>query len=331
CAHGAQRLGDAPHRPAPQRGVAGEGGREPLTGEDAEHEARGGAGVPAMQAGNGTRETGHVDLDGGVLTNGRDRRAQTTQDARAGLDVLARQEPRDLAGPARQCGEHQGAVGDALVTGRPDGAAHLHASSLRRHSAPRRSQAVNPAASPASSARSSSPSGSSRERRAGSSSSRFMRKISVHRAGSEAARRVASRAPGPKVAPGGVAWARYRASSDATACGRWLVSASWRSCCAASISTGCASSTLSQKWATSRAAPFPSRVDVMYTTAPLNRSPRAAAKPCSWVPASGWPPAKRGPSPNASARATIARFTDPTSVISAPAPTWGLSLPSRSR
>src|SRR5439155_633805 len=147
--HGPQGLGDAPHRPAPQRGVAGERGREPLAGEDAEDEARGGAGVPAMQPGNGTRETGHVDLDGGVLPNGGDRRAQTTQDARAGLDVLARQEPRDLAGPARQRGEHEGAVGDALVTGRPDGAAHLHASSLRRHSAPRRSQAVNPAPSPA--------------------------------------------------------------------------------------------------------------------------------------------------------------------------------------
>jgi len=37
----------------------------------------------------------------------------------------------------------------------------------------------------------------------------------------------------------------------------------------------------------------------------LNRSTRPAPNPCSWVPASGWPPAKRGPSPNASARATI--------------------------
>src|SRR5437899_2033916 len=46
-----------------------------------------------------------------------------------------------------------------------------------------------------------------------------MRKISVQSAGSEAARRVASRAPGPNVAPGGVAWARWWASRDATACG----------------------------------------------------------------------------------------------------------------
>src|SRR2546430_12229826 len=53
-----------------------------------------------------------------------------------------------------------------------------------------------------------------------------MRKISVQSAGSEAARRVASRAPGPNVAPGGVAWARWWASRDATACGRGLVSRS---------------------------------------------------------------------------------------------------------
>src|SRR5437764_669353 len=175
-----------------------------------------------MKPGDGTRETGNVDLDGGALTNGGDISAETTQHPRAGLDVLAGQQPRDLAGPARERGEHHGSVRDAFVARRPDDALHVHASACRRHCAAQLSHAVT-------------------------------------------------------------AWA------------------------------------------------FPSRVDVMYTTAPLNRSPRAATKPCSWVPASGWPPAKRGPSPSASARATIARFTDPTSVISAPAPTWGLRLPSRSR
>src|SRR2546427_3142277 len=136
-----------------------------------------------------------------------------------------------------------------------------------------------------------------------------MRKISVQSAGSEAASRVASRAPGPNVAPGGAASARQCASSDATLGGGWLVSASWWSCGAASMRPGCASSTLSQRSEISLAAPSPFRVAVMYTIAPLKRSTRAAAKPCACVPASGWPPAKRGPSLSPSARARSEEHT----------------------
>src|SRR6266516_5834422 len=86
------------------RSIAGERGRKPLTGEDAEHAARGRAGVAAMKTGNRSRETGNVDLDRGALTNGGDIGAETTQHARRALHVLAGQEPGELAGPARQRG-----------------------------------------------------------------------------------------------------------------------------------------------------------------------------------------------------------------------------------
>src|SRR5216110_482838 len=269
------------------------------------------------------RDAGGVDRHVAALPNGRDSRAELPQHPGRALHVGSGQQAFELARAARQPRQHHGAVGDALISWRTDDPVYLHASACRRHCAARLSHAVTARAFPVSSARSSSPSGSSRERSAGSNSSRFMRKISVQSAGSEAASRVASRAPGPNVAPGGAASARQWARRDATACGRWLVSASWWSCCAAAMRTGCASSTLSQKCETSLAAPSPSRVAVMYTIAPLNRSARAAAKPCACVPASGWSPPKRGPMRSPSARATIARFTEPTSVTSAPAPMCG--------
>src|SRR5205807_2760330 len=199
------------------------------------------------------------------------------------LHVGSGQQAFELARAARQPRQHHGAVGDALVSWRPDDPVYLHASACRRHCAARLSHAVTARAFPVSSARSSSPSGSSRERSAGSNSSRFMRKISVQSAGSEAASRVASRAPGPNVAPGGAARARQWARRDATACGRWLVSASWWSCCAASMRTGCASSTLSQKCETSRAVPSPLRVAVMYTIARSEEHTSELQSPCNLV------------------------------------------------
>src|SRR6184192_3310719 len=149
------------------------------------------------------RDAGGVDRHVAALPNGRDSRAELPQHPGRALHVGSGQQAFELARAARQPRQHHGAVGDALVSWRPDDPVYLHASACRRHCAARLSHAVTARAFPVSSARSSSPSGSSRERSAGSNSSRFMRKISVQSAGSEAASRVASRAPGPNVAPGG--------------------------------------------------------------------------------------------------------------------------------
>src|SRR5207249_5593234 len=198
-------------------------GREPPPGEDAEHQAGGRARIAAVQSGCGTGDAGCVNRHRPTVADGGDDRAELAEQTRGGLHVLPGEQPSELAAPAGERGEHQGAVGDALVARRPHGAADLHVRSLRRQSAPRASQPPSPTASPDSSARSSSPSGSSSDRSAASSSSRFMRKISVQSAGSLAATRVVSRAPAPSIAPGGSARARKPASSDATAWGRWLV------------------------------------------------------------------------------------------------------------
>ncbi len=225
--HGAQWLGHAPHGPAPQGGVARQGRREALAREHPEQEARGRSGVAAVQPGAGRGEPRAPDGDDCPRAHGRDPDAELAQDAGCALHILPRQEAIDFAGPAAtQRREHQGPVRDALVTRWPDGAPYLQASALRRHSAPRASQRVTVAASAVSRARSSSPSGSSSARSAGSTSSRFMSRISDQSRGALAARRVVSRAPAPSVAPGGAASARKWASSDATTCGRWLVSAS---------------------------------------------------------------------------------------------------------
>src|SRR2546427_4478123 len=59
--HLLERLRDPPHRPATQRGIAGESGGELLAGENPEHEAGGGSRISAMQPGCPAPETGCGD------------------------------------------------------------------------------------------------------------------------------------------------------------------------------------------------------------------------------------------------------------------------------
>src|SRR3989442_4681165 len=136
-------------------------------------------------------------------SDGRDLDAQLAQHPRRALHVGAREQAGELAPPAGQRGEQQRPVGDTLVTRRAHHAPHPHGSSLPRHSAARPSHAVTAAASPISRARCSSPKGSSKERSAGSSSSRFMTMISVHKTGSLAATLGGLSRSGPLGATGG--------------------------------------------------------------------------------------------------------------------------------
>jgi hypothetical protein len=96
---------------------------------------------------------------------------------------------------------------------------------------------------------------------------------------------------------------------------------------------GCASKTSSQKRITPRAVRAPSALALSqtYTTQPSSRSGRAARNPESWVPARGWLPAKRSPSPQSAARAMTGALTLQTSVRMAPGSRLEASLPMRSR
>src|SRR5918996_4088228 len=282
-AHGAERLGYAPHGAAAQRPVAREARRECVARQDAQTQPRGRPRVAAKQRSVGLGERVATNFPHPAVPNGRDLGPELPEHPRRGLHVVAREQAVNLARAARERGEHDGAVGDALVAGDPDRAADLHRPTLRRQSAARVSQSWTARASAVSSARTSLPSGSSRARSTVSTSSRFIRRISVHSDGLLAARRVVSSAPGPNVAPGGVWAARTWASSEAVICGTWLVTASCASWRAASMMTGSASSTACQKCAISRAAAAPPCAGVTYTTAPRNRSPREAAKPRACV------------------------------------------------
>ena len=71
----AQRLDDAAHRPAPQRGVAGDEGGDRVGRQDAEEEPRRGAGIAEIEQIFGLGEP--ADPDAVDQSTGRRRRAST--------------------------------------------------------------------------------------------------------------------------------------------------------------------------------------------------------------------------------------------------------------
>ena len=115
--------------------------------------------------------------------------------------------------------------------------------------------------------------------------------------------------PSTRVAP---AWLRR---TFASACGRWLVTATSRSCAPASIATGRAPSDVTKPCTVrSSSGPVPA-VGVRNQVAPSNSSAFARSGPRVSAPQIGWPPTKR-PSPAAAAQTAL--FVEPTSVTTAP-------------
>ena len=119
-------------------------------------------------------------------------------------------------------------------------------------------------------------------------------------------RRRADRARRRAVAP---AWLR---STFASACGRWLVTATSRSCASGSIATGRPPSARHEAVDDAGSAPARSRASgVRNHVAPSKSSAFARSGPRVSAPQIGWPPTKRA-SPAAAAQ--TAPFVEPTSV-----------------
>ena len=122
--------------------------------------------------------------------------------------------------------------------------------------------------------------------------------MSTQMRGLAPATRVMSRNEPPIAVSG--SWPSMRASPACTTsrfastCGRWLVTASRRSCTPASIATGVAPSAASRRCRSRRRAGSVSASGVRYQVAPSNSSARAFCAPRVSMPAIGWPPMKRG-------------------------------------
>ena len=150
---------------------------------------------------------------------------------------------------------------------------------------------------------------------AATTASRLSRKMSTQIRGFAPAMRVMSRSEPPaawsgswpsiRVAP---AWLRR---TFASACGKWLVTATRRSWAPASIATGRAPSAVTNPCTVrSSSGPVPA-VGVRNQVAPSNSSAFARSGPRVSAPQIGWPPMKR-PSPSAAAQTAL--FVEPTSV-----------------
>src|SRR5215207_9399211 len=100
--------------------------------------------------------------------------------------------------------------------------------------------------------------------------------------------------------------AACEASTLASTCGRWLNTATSRSCVAASTATGRAPSSTTNRCSRSYRSPPDCAWGVRYQSASWNSS----------APAIGWPPTKRG----SGVRLTSSSFVEPTSVTSVSGP-----------
>src|ERR687892_280595 len=129
------------------------------------------------------------------------------------------------------------------------------------------------------------------------------------------ATRVMSRKLGPtwSVSPWAAAW---EARTFARTCGRWLKTATARSCAAGSTATGRAPTSTTKRCSRSYRRPSEFGSGHRYHAAPWNRSARACSTPAVSAPAIGWPPTKRGSSTSASRLC----FVEPTSVTAQPGP-----------
>jgi len=186
----------------------------------------------------------------------------------------------------------------------------------RRQFAARVSQAVSAAASPTSSARSTVPSDSSRPRNAGRISSRFMRRISVHSPGS--------------LAPGGsyrrhrgrttLQAARAARENRRAAMRRFAASDSWRRAARRAGPRRAPLAPLEHRLPEvhdlpHRLLPVPARRHV--DDGPAKQIGTRRLESVSMRPGEGMTPREALCNPIFSARATIDRFTDPTSVTTA--------------
>src|SRR5918994_822669 len=137
--------------------------------------------------------------------------------------------------------------------------------------------------------------------------------MSLHIAVFAPATRVMSRKLGPtwrSASPCSVRRAAaWEASTFASTCGRWLKTATSRSCVSASTVTGRAPTSSTKRWSRSYSSPPDCSCGVRYQTAPWKRSARACSTPALSAPAIGWPPTKRG----SAVRLTRSCLVEPTS------------------
>src|SRR5918994_1623829 len=103
--------------------------------------------------------------------------------------------------------------------------------------------------------------------------------------------------------------AAWEASTFASTCGRWLKTATSRSCVLASTATGRAPTSTTKRWSRSYSSPPDCSCGVRYQMAPWKRSARACSTPAVSAPAIGWPPTKRG----SAVRLTRSCLVEPTS------------------
>jgi len=117
CAHAGERLGDAAHRPARERGIADERAVEALPGEQAGEQAHAGAGVAAIERLRTAAQAiqTHAVHDALAVARRLDPHAELRHDGRGGAGVLAFQETADARGALRDRSQHQRAVRDRLV------------------------------------------------------------------------------------------------------------------------------------------------------------------------------------------------------------------------
>src|SRR5215210_7157192 len=144
--------------------------------------------------------------------------------------------------------------------------------------------------------------------------------MSLHIAVLAPATRVMSRKLGPTCRSASPCSSRRpaacEASTFASTCGRWLKTATSRSCVSASTATGRAPTSTTKRCRRSYSSPPDCSCGVRYQTAPWKRSARACSTPAVSAPAIGCPPTKRG----SGVRSTRSCLVEPTSVTTVSAP-----------
>ena len=126
-ADAAQRLGGARHRPAAQRGVAGEEDGDGMAGDDAHEEPRAGAGIAEID--DVLRLYEAADPDAVDMPAPRrlavDLGAERAHRLGGAQHVLALEQAADMGAPDGERAQHQRAMRDRLVAGHADPAGEL--------------------------------------------------------------------------------------------------------------------------------------------------------------------------------------------------------------
>ena len=139
--------------------------------------------------------------------------------------------------------------------------------------------------------------------------------MSIHIRGFAPAIRVMSRREPPALARGSCPSTRLAPArltiTFASTCGRWLVSATRRSCATGSIATGKAPSSATKPWTSRCRSASVCAVGVRNQVAPSNRPAEALSGPRASDPVIGCPPTNRA---DPRAAATTLAFVEPTSV-----------------